>query len=211
MATTDHSDRSPSLPRRPEGGAHPLAMRVATPRGEVSIETLRVGDPVITRDHGLQVIRRIGRRVLGRAELRRRKWLAPIRFRKGSLGNDLPERDMMLSPNHRILVTRDQTALYFEQDDVVVAAKHLTGLKGVSVGELMAATYNCLMFDQHELILCNGIWAESFQPLQRSLDGGGNAQRLELRTLFPELRQAVGADMAARPRPKAYSLVKEHR
>jgi hypothetical protein len=49
---------------------------------------------------------------------------------QGSLGNGLPERDMMVSPNHRMLVANDRTALYFDEHEVLVAAKHLIGARG---------------------------------------------------------------------------------
>ena len=167
-------------------------IRIATPRGEVSVESLSVGDRVITRDNGLQVIRWIGRRDLTATDFMTNPHLWPIRISKGALGNDLPERDMMVSPNHRMLVANDKTVLYFEESEVLVAAKHLTGLPGVirtSAGNL---TYIHLMFDQHEVILSDGTWSESFQPGLQSLAGVGNAQRTELFELFPELATVEG-------------------
>jgi hypothetical protein len=166
--------------------------RIATPRGEVAVEDLSKGDRVITRDNGLQTIRWIGTRTLTQQELAGASHLCPVLICKGALGNDLPERDMMVSPNHRMLVANEKTALYFEESEVLVAAKHLTGLPGVSIATDVAVTYIHLMFDQHEVILSDGTWSESFQPGLQSLAGVGNAQRTELFELFPELATHAG-------------------
>jgi hypothetical protein len=166
--------------------------RIATPRGEVAVETLSVGDRVITRDNGLQEIRWIGVRGMTTADFQTNAHLAPIRISKGAFGNDLPERDMMVSPNHRMLVANDKTLLYFEEREVLVGAKHLTGLAGVSKVLDVDTTYIHLMFDQHEVILSDGAWSESFQPGAQTLAGVGNAQRAELLELFPELATEEG-------------------
>ena len=165
---------------------------IATPRGERAVETLQVGDRVITRDNGIQRIRWVGKRVLGAAELVRSAHMQPVRIRKGALGNGLPERDMLVSPNHRVLVANDKTALYFEESEVLVAAKHLTGLEGVDFAGPGAVTYIHFMFDQHEVVLSDGVWTESFQPGDQTLSGLGNAQRNEIYELFPELKTSQG-------------------
>ncbi len=120
--------------------------------------------------------------------------LQPILIRQGALGNGLPERDMMVSPNHRVLVANDKTALYFEESEVLVAAKHLTGLDGVDVVDIAGVTYIHFMFDQHEVVLSDGAWTESFQPGDQSLKGIGNAQRNEIFELFPELQTREGLE-----------------
>ncbi|WP_298862876.1 Hint domain-containing protein [uncultured Sulfitobacter sp.] len=174
--------------------------RIATPRGEVAVETLAVGDRVVTRDNGLQVIRWIGRRDLTAADLLMNQHMSPVCICKGGLGNDLPERDMMVSPNHRMLVASEKTVLYFEESEVLVAAKHLTGLPGVAVARVQELTYIHLMFDHHEVILSDGTWSESFQPGLQSLAGVGNAQRTELFELFPELATMEGVTRYASAR-----------
>ena len=174
--------------------------RIATPRGEVAVENLSVGDRVVTRDNGLQVIRWVGRRSLTGSDLVVNPHLSPIRIAKGALGNDLPERDMNVSPNHRMLVASEKTVLYFEESEVLVAAKHLTGLTGVTIGGAEDLTYIHLMFDQHEVILSDGTWSESFQPGLQSLAGVGNAQRTELFELFPELATSEGVEAYASAR-----------
>ncbi|MBM1892438.1 tandem-95 repeat protein [Sulfitobacter pseudonitzschiae] len=167
---------------------------IATPKGERRVEDLQVGDRVITRDNGIQEIRWVGQKAMTGAEFERAEHLKPVLIQKGALGGGLPERDMMVSPNHRVLVANDKTALYFEEREVLVAAKHLTGLKGVDIVDVSATTYIHLMFDQHEVILSDGAWTESFQPGDLTLAGIGNAQRNELFELFPELKTREGID-----------------
>ena len=166
--------------------------RIATPKGERRVEELQLGDRVITRDNGIQEIRWVGHRDMSGADLDRAAHLKPVLIRQGALGNDLPERDMMVSPNHRVLVANDKTALYFEEREVLVAAKHLAGLDGVDIVDVSHTTYIHMMFDQHEVVLSDGAWTESFQPGDMSLAGVGNAQRNEILELFPELATAEG-------------------
>lgn len=166
--------------------------QIATPDGERSVESLRPGDKVLTRDNGIQKVCWSGSRGLTGAELARQKSLLPVRIAKGALGGGMPMRDMYLSPNHRVLVNNDKTALYFEEPEVLVAAKHLTALEGVDVVTPRWLTYVHIMFEQHEVVLSDGAWTESFQPGDYSLKGVGNAQRTEIQALFPELKTPAG-------------------
>lgn len=179
---------------------------IATLTGERKLESLREGDKVVTRDNGIQEVRWIGRRQLTDQDLARAQHLRPVRIRAGALGGGLPERDMVLSPNHRVLVSNDKTALYFDDREVLVASKHLTGLDGVDEIEVNMVTYIHFMFDQHEVVLSDGSWTESFQPGDISLDGLVNAQRTEIFELFPELKTAEGM----KDYPAARRSLKKH-
>ncbi|MEO0764554.1 MAG: Hint domain-containing protein [Pseudomonadota bacterium] len=168
--------------------------RIATQKGEVLVAHLAPGDKVITRDNGLQELRWVGRRDLGPADMQANARFQPVLIRKGALGNGAPERDMLVSPQHRMLITSDVAAVMFDEREVLVAAKHLTGLDGVDQVQTGAVSYMHLMFDQHEVVLADGAWSESFQPGDHSLRGIGAAQRGEVEALFPELQTADGLD-----------------
>ncbi len=156
------------------------------------VEDLEVGDRIITRDNGIQEIRWMGVRELASPDLAKLSHLRPVLIKKGALGNGLPERDMKVSPNHRMLVANEKAAFYFEEREVLVAAKHLVGLPGVELAEVEEVTYIHFMFDQHEVVLSDGAWSESFQPGDWSLNGIGNSQRNEILELFPELAKPEG-------------------
>ncbi len=167
---------------------------VATPKGERLVEELQVGDKIITRDNGIQEIRWTGRCDMTRTELLANPHLKPVLIRAGSLGNGLPDSDMLVSPNHRLLVANDKTSLYFEEHEVLVSAKHLVDHKGVKTVETLGTSYLHFMFDRHEVILANGAWTESFQPGDYTLGGMGNAQRSEILELFPALKTSEGRE-----------------
>ena len=101
MGTPNTSPR----PRNCTSRGMPL---IATPRGEMPVEQLRAGDKVVTRDNGIQEIGWVGQKALGWHDLLANPHLKPVLIRQGSLGNGLPERDMLVSPNLRLLVGADR-------------------------------------------------------------------------------------------------------
>ncbi|QQA44796.1 Hint domain-containing protein [Pelagovum pacificum] len=161
---------------------------IATPLGERPVETLVAGDRIFTRDNGIQELRWVGRRDLTAEELMADPKLRPVRIRAGSLPGNNPERDLVVSPAHRILLTGPRAALLFEESEVLAAANHLVGRAGIERIMAPGISYIHLMFDQHEVILSNGAWTESFQPSERNLRGLEEDQREELALLFPDLQ-----------------------
>ncbi|QPM89803.1 Hint domain-containing protein [Pseudooceanicola algae] len=163
---------------------------IATIRGEVPVEDLQPGDRIITRDNGMQELRWIGSRRLTPHELTLAPELRPVRIRSGALGRGLPTRDLLVSPNHRMLIRSDRASLLYEESEVLIAAKDLVGTPGIERVDDASVTYLHLLFDQHEVILANGAWSESFQPGDYSMKGLGKDQRKEIFYLFPELNKA---------------------
>jgi len=182
---------------------------IATPRGERAVEELSVGDRVVTRDNGIQEIRWVGRKTLDHGQLAAAEHLRPVLVTRGSLGQGLPERDMLVSPNHRFLAANERTMLYFEEHEVLVSAKHLIDNRAIRSVNALGVTYVHFMCDRHEVVLANGAWTESFQPGDHSLNGLGNAQRTEIYELFPELAEARGrkAYVSARRTLKRYEAM----
>ncbi len=174
---------------------------IETTRGPVPVQDLRPGDQVITRDNGPQEINWIGKKPMSGRELLNAPHLRPVLIRKGALGPDMPERDMMVSPNHRMLVSSERTSLLFAEEEVLVAAKHLVNHKGVQQIDCIGTYYIHLLFRNHEIIMADGSWTESFQPGDYSMGGLGNAQRNEVFELFPDLRHAKGRRNYASARP----------
>ncbi|MEP5729657.1 MAG: Hint domain-containing protein [Sulfitobacter sp.] len=161
--------------------------RIATRRGEKPVQQLKAGDMVLTRDNGEKPLRWVGRRNLNRHELAKMRHHFPILIKAGALGKDVPERDMMVSPNHRMLVTSEIAEMMFGTNEVLVAAKHLVSLDGVETAPVSKVSYIHLLFDQHEVVLADGAWSESFLPGEQSMAGIKTDQRQEILDLFPEL------------------------
>ncbi len=152
--------------------------RIQTQLGLRKIEELRVGDLVITKDHGAQPLRWVGHSTVAGTDI----W-APIRFAPGVLGND---RALLVSPQHRILVGGWQSELYYGEDEVLVSAKHL--VNGRSVRPVMRdqVDYFHLLFDRHEVIYSEGAASESFHPGDQIMQENHHI-RAEIYALFPEL------------------------
>ncbi|MFN4131169.1 MAG: Hint domain-containing protein, partial [Paracoccaceae bacterium] len=104
---------------------------ITTPMGPQRVETLQPGDQVLTRDSGFQEICWAGRRDLGLADLIVNPALRPVRIAKGALGDGLPQRDMLVSPQHRMLMEAARAELLFGEREVLVAALHLVGRPGI--------------------------------------------------------------------------------
>ncbi|WP_224823662.1 Hint domain-containing protein [Cognatishimia sp. MH4019] len=167
--------------------------QIRTVQGLIPVEHLQIGDRVLTRDNGYQPVRWIGTRHLSPDELAQNPILGAITFRAGCFGDDLPERDTTVSPQHRMLVSGPEVELYFGEAEVLVAAKHMLGMAGVEMANTTnGQSYIHVMFAQHEIINGDGAWSESFQPGDLSLKGLDHAQRTELFALFPDLEQERG-------------------
>lgn len=170
---------------------------ILTNRGPVAVEQLAVGDLVVTRDHGLQPLRWTGSRSLDRIDLALAPKLRPIRIRAGALGNGLPETNLMVSPQHRVLVRSSIAQRMFGAAEVLVAAKQLLAIEGIEQVDAEAVDYVHILFDRHEIVTSNGAETESLYTGAEALKAVGPAAREEILALFPEFRETPAE--AARP------------
>lgn len=169
---------------------------IETARGPVAAGALAVGQLVRTRDGGLQPIRWIGRRHLGAAELGANPNLRPIVIRKGALGAGLPQADLVVSPQHRILLRSKIAQRMFGTDEVLAAAKQLLQIDGIDIAPQAEVTYVHFLFDDHQIVTANGAEAESLHTGEQALNAVGHAAREEILSLFPELRSGPERPMA---------------
>ncbi|MDB6453348.1 Hint domain-containing protein [Falsirhodobacter sp. 20TX0035] len=159
---------------------------IRTLGGLRTIETLKAGDLVVTRDHGLQPIRWIGETtVSGRGTF------APIRLRKGAVP-DLTA-DLVVSPQHRLLVEGYRAELLFGEREVLASAKHMVDDRHVTVEETDRVTYIHMLFDGHEVVYANGAATESYHPGSYGLGTICPTARAELLALFPDLATLPGS------------------
>ncbi|MCV2888327.1 Hint domain-containing protein [Ruegeria aquimaris] len=158
---------------------------IATARGEVPVEELVIDDRVITRDRGYQRIRWIGSTARDA-----QSDITPVRIRKGALKN---RRDLLVSPNHRVLLMGPMVDFFVGHTEVLVPAKFLVDGAGILWEPAGRVEYFHMLFDQHELVLSEGCWTESFHPGRVGWSTLCAETRAEILELFPELDRVTGA------------------
>ncbi|SFM27124.1 Hint domain-containing protein [Shimia aestuarii] len=158
---------------------------IVTDMGQRPIETLREGDRVLTRDNGFQPLRWIGRKTIKPS-----RRTAPVLIGEDVLGT---HGALLVSPNHRMLLRPPQSELFFQEPEVLIAAKGLLGMKGVRQVLEQSVTYVHILFDRHEIVFANGAPSESFLPGPQALDTLEEETRGEVLHLFPELGERESA------------------
>ncbi len=155
---------------------------IQTPEGDIPVENLEVGDLVTTFDNGPQPVRWIGSRKVPAKGI-----FAPIRIKAGTFDN---ARDLLVSQQHRILITSWKAEFYFNEREVLVPAKHLTMFDTVFVDESVGEVeYFHILFGQHEILFSEDMATESFHPGQVGISSLSPFARAELLALFPEFSE----------------------
>jgi hypothetical protein len=125
---------------------------VRTPTGDVAVETLKTGDLVTLSDGRVAPVSWLGRQTVSTRFADPLRSL-PIRIKANALGEGLPQRDMLLSPDHALLV-----------DGILAQAGAL--VNGVSIlreTQVPAVfTYYHVEVADHSLILAENVPAETF-------------------------------------------------
>jgi autotransporter passenger strand-loop-strand repeat protein len=125
---------------------------IATPGGAVAVETLRAGDLVLTADGARMPVRWLGLQTVA-TRFADPLLMLPIRIRAGALGENLPGRDLLLSPGHAVLL----------EDLLVQAGALVNGTSIVRETEVPERLrYYHVELDSHALLLAEGVAAESF-------------------------------------------------
>jgi hypothetical protein len=154
------------------------------------IEDLRQGDRIQTKDNGLQEIIWTGSRRMTGARLYAMPELRPIRFCAGALGIGRPREDLLVSPQHRMLVRGPAAMALFNSAEVLIAAEHLVNDQSILVDhELREVTYVHILLERHQIIWANGLETESFHPSNTALDTIEASQRAGLLQLLPGLEE----------------------
>ena len=173
---------------------------IRTQKGEVRIEDLSPGDLVWTQDSGFQPIAWIGSQKLTFEELKQNPNLRPIRIKKGALGLDLPCRDLVVSPQHRILLNSKISHRIAKSSEILIAAKFLIQLPDILIDEeIEEVEYFHMMFETHQLVVAEGALAESLYFGSEAIKGLQPAARLELQLLFPMLCTSEFVPRPVRP------------
>jgi hypothetical protein len=146
------------------------------------IEDLAPGDLVLTRDHGRQPVRWVGR-----VTLRGAGAFAPVVIAQGVLGN---AADLAVSQHHRLFLYQRRRAAGVPTAEVLVQARHLVDNTRVRLREGGYVDYLCLVFDRHEIVYAEGIPVESLMVSEATLTRLPPELSAEVRARFPGLSQA---------------------
>ncbi|MEM7190414.1 MAG: Hint domain-containing protein [Pseudomonadota bacterium] len=158
--------------------------RIATPLGERLVEALRPGETVLTLDGGPMRVVWIGARTLDfdiASSDHKPVWVGPAVF-----GPGLPETALVLSPQHRILLTGAEVQYRHAVPEVLGMAKGLVHCRGIRrMHGKRSVTYHSILLERHGVMFANGLAVESFYPgryAQSLLDPG---DRIRLLAQFP--------------------------
>jgi hypothetical protein len=125
---------------------------IRTPEGETAVETLKRGDLVVTADGLAKPVSWLGRQTISTVFADpMRVW--PIRIKAGALAENVPARDLVLSPDHAVLV-----------EGALIHAGALVNGASI-VRELRVPrffVYYHVELDDHSLVLAENTPAETF-------------------------------------------------
>ncbi len=125
--------------------------RIATPGGEVPVESLAAGDLVLSASGVARAVRWIGRRTYAERFLRSNAALWPIRIQAGALADNVPVRDLWVSPLHALFL-----------DGHLIPAGELVDGAGITRENVDRVCYFHVELDSHDVLLADGAAAESF-------------------------------------------------
>ena len=132
-------------------GTQILAVRAGIV-GEIAVEDLRAGDLTVTACGAHRPIRWIGRRSYSGVFANRNPHLLPVRFAAGSLGDNVPSRDLSVSPKHAMVL-----------DGMLVPAEHLVnGTTIARVQRVEVLEYFHVELESHDVLIADGAASESY-------------------------------------------------
>jgi collagen type I/II/III/V/XI/XXIV/XXVII alpha len=125
--------------------------RILTPHGEVPIERLHHDDLVMTVSGRPQPIRWIGQRRVNFRRHPNRQRILPVRIAAHAFGEGRPKRNLLLSPDHAVYV-----------EGVLIPIRHLINGTTITQIECRAITYYHIELQPHDVLLAEGMPAESY-------------------------------------------------
>ncbi len=127
--------------------------RILSDRGEVPIESLGVGDRVVTVTGAIAPVVWVGRRVVDCTRHPRPHEAWPVRIAPGAFGPERPRRPLRLSPNHSIYA-----------NGVLIPVKLLIDGIGVVQERCERIAYHHLELAHHDVVVAEGLPAETLLP-----------------------------------------------
>ena len=127
---------------------------ILTEKGEITVEKLKIGDKVLTAEGKLEPIKWIGKQTRQPHDLKNPLRSHPILIKAGALGNNLPHRDLYVSPDH---------AMFFE-GLLINAGAFVNDISIIKTEPKEAFTYYHIELENHALLIAEGASAESYLP-----------------------------------------------
>lgn len=128
-----------------------LGTRIATPRGEMPVEALAIGDEVLTPE-GARRIKWIGRSAYEGRFIAGNPLMLPVTFAPGALGEGLPARALTVSPGHGVCLG----------DALVPSWRLVNGVSVTQAERVESVTYLHIELERHALLRSEGCWSESY-------------------------------------------------
>jgi hypothetical protein len=126
--------------------------RILTVHGEVAVETVAIGDIVVTASGERHPVSWIGRRAYAGRFLAANVAAKPICFRAGSLGGGLPRRDLYVSPEHAMFL-----------DGLLIPARCLVNGGTIMLDrDCTLVEYFHIELARHDVLFAEGAPSESF-------------------------------------------------
>ncbi len=124
---------------------------IGTPAGQVAVETLAVGDMVLTAGGDVRPVVWTGHRTVDVLRHPQPDTVRPIRIAAGAVSDSVPSRDLFVSPDHNLFI-----------DGVLFPAKCLVNGTSVCQVDLPRITYHHVELESHDIVLADGMAAETY-------------------------------------------------
>jgi len=125
---------------------------IRTEHGEVAVETLAIGDRVVTASGAIRPIKWMGKRSYSGRFVLGRKDILPICIKAGALERNIPRRDLWISPHHAMYLN----GILIESQDLI------NGKSIVQAEQVEQVEYFHIELESHDVILAEGAPSETF-------------------------------------------------
>jgi len=152
---------------------------IVTNKGEVQVEDLKIGDLIPTLSGEIVPIKWIGYQKFDTRFLNQKK--SPVLFKKGSLGYNVPRRDLYVSAAH---------AMFFK-GIIIDAAQLVNGISIIQEKINDVVEFYNIDLGEHHCIQANGAWAESYRETNNrgAFDNFNDYLRLYPQEIISEVEQ----------------------
>ena len=182
---------------------------IATPDGPVVVSSLRSGDRVCIQGSSTDTVRLVRRAFQQKFD--EGQW--PVLIPAHAFGWGRPFADLVLSPQHRVLIGSHRQATSLVDRQCLVPAKTLVGHAGIRwMRGRKSQAWVHFALTRHQIVRANGCLTESLLLGEMVLQGLSKSERDKLRSLFsspPSLSGLNGPPVLPLVRPGAVTAIKQ--